>query len=114
MVISNSNIIHNMIMVVNYMLQKVSNDSDLAFLEKSLMRIKRKLEEYLKMDIVVLSFNFENMARPIYDNFWDTKSIYFDFQALDFLQSQYNLGIQVCSWANQDDVLMFLENFEKK
>lgn len=77
--------------LIDNMLIKIDNDTDLSFLKGELTQSKNKVlnaEKGMRLELQA-----QGMARQVYDNFWDTKDIYYDFVALDALQDKFNQSV---------------------
>ena len=78
--------------LLDVMLTKVDADAELSFLKGNLTQSKNKVlnaERGMRLEL-----HAKGMARQVYDNFWDTKDIYYDFVALDALQDKFNQSVE--------------------
>ena len=74
--------------LLDVMLTKIDADAELSFLKGELTQSKNRVlnvEQGMRLEL-----HAKGMARQVYDNFWDTKDIYYDFVTLDALQDKFN------------------------
>lgn len=74
--------------LLDVMLTKIDADAELSFLKGELTQSKNRVlnvEHGMRLEL-----HAKGMARQVYDNFWDTKDIYYDFVTLDALQDKFN------------------------
>lgn len=78
--------------LLDVMLTKIDADAELLFLKGNLTQSKNKVlnaERGMRLEL-----HAKGMARQVYDNFWDTKDIYYDLVALDALQDKFNQSVE--------------------
>lgn len=102
------NVLINIKMLIDVMLTKIDDDKDLSFLKSELTLSKNKAEKAEKN--THLELHAKGMARQVYDNFWDTKDIYYDFVGLDTLQNKFNQNAQLKRFESLGDVSKFINS----
>lgn len=81
-------LLRNITILLDVISDKINNDDSLSFLKRELAVVRYNVAHAEKD--TYLNLHAEGMARQVYDNFWDTKDIYYDFVRLNKLQNRFN------------------------
>lgn len=84
-------ILRNITILLDVISDKINNDDSLSFLKRELAVVRYNVTHAEKD--TYLNLHAEGMARQVYDNFWDTKDIYYDFVRLNKLQNRFNITV---------------------
>lgn len=84
-------ILRNITILLDVISDKINNDDSLSFLKRELAVVRYNVTHAEKD--MYLNLHAEGMARQVYDNFWDTKDIYYDFVRLNKLQNRFNITV---------------------
>lgn len=84
-------ILRNITILLDVISDKINNDDSLSFLKRELAVVRYNVTHAEKD--TYLNLHAEGMARQVYDNFWDTKDVYYDFVRLNKLQNRFNITV---------------------